>query len=209
MRDTKESAGIELPPKTFETIHVDLEHRQRELDHRYIEELQHVVIRDGTPTMDDAEQVLKRLTRLIQVASNPRLIDEGYRAECGKMAALKRLVGEAADVGEKTIVWTGFISNARWLAEKSTPSAPSPYTARWTWMPEMLLEDVQDRRRLQGARRDAGCGEGRTDAHRRKPCRLLRPLVEPGRLPPGARSNPPHHADTALHGDEPRRGRHG
>jgi SNF2 family DNA or RNA helicase len=117
VRDTKESAGIELPPKTFETIRVDLEHRQREIYDRYIEELQHVVIRDGTPMLDDAEQVLKRLTRLIQVASNPRLIDEGYRAESGKMTALRRLVGQAADVGEKTIVWTGFISNARWLAE--------------------------------------------------------------------------------------------
>jgi SNF2 family DNA or RNA helicase len=117
VRETKETAGIELPPKTFEAIYVDLEHRQREIYDRYVEELQHVVVRDGTPVLDDAEEVLKRLTRLIQVASNPRLIDEGYTVECGKMAALRRLVGEAADIGEKTIVWTGFIRNARWLAE--------------------------------------------------------------------------------------------
>lgn len=117
-RETKESAGIELPPKTYQTIHVELEHRQREIYDRYIDELQHVVIRDGSPVLDDAEEVLKRLTRLIQVASNPRLIDEGYTFECGKVGALRRLVDQAADAREKTIVWTGFIRNARWLAEE-------------------------------------------------------------------------------------------
>ena len=118
VRETKESTGINLPVKTLRTIHVDLEHRQREIYDRYIDEFQHVVIRDGVPVLDDAEEVLKRLTRLIQVASNPRLIDEGYRAECGKLATLRRLVGEAVDVGEKTIVWTGFVENARWLAQE-------------------------------------------------------------------------------------------
>ena len=68
--------------------------------------------------LDDQEAVLKRLLRLVQIASNPRLIDEGYTAEPGKFSALAQLVSDITKKGEKVIVWTAFNQNADWLAAK-------------------------------------------------------------------------------------------
>ncbi len=115
IRETKESAKLDIPEKTIEKKLVELEHRQREIYQDYCEELASVVVRDGAPQMDDADVVLKRLLRLIQIASNPILVDESYVNEPGKLQALRDIVGQAIDRGEKVIVWTTFIRNAEYL----------------------------------------------------------------------------------------------
>jgi SNF2 family DNA or RNA helicase len=68
--------------------------------------------------LDDAEEILKRLMRLVQVSSNPRLVDDSYRATPGKFPYLLNLVHEAVDAGEKMIIWTSFTENADWLARE-------------------------------------------------------------------------------------------
>jgi SNF2 family DNA or RNA helicase len=118
VRETKSSVSLALPEKVTLTERVDLEHRQREIYDRYVEDTEHIVMRDGRPVLDDADEILKRLTRLIQVASNPRLVDGGYGAEPGKLRAARRIVAEAIDRDEKIIVWTNFVANAIWLADE-------------------------------------------------------------------------------------------
>ena len=54
-------------------------------------------MRDGRLVEDDAEVVLKRLLRLVQVASNPRLVDDSYQQRPAKFLELLRLVNEAVD----------------------------------------------------------------------------------------------------------------
>ena len=76
------------------------------------------VLRGGELVEDDAEEILKRLLRLVQVASNPLLVDQSYSAEPGKLATARRLVKLALDEGSKAIVWTNFIANADWLARQ-------------------------------------------------------------------------------------------
>jgi len=79
------------------------------------------VVRDGAPVLDDADEVLKRLLRLVQVASNPRLVDEAYHAVPAKYPVLESILGEIAAAGEKAIVWSSFTENVDWIAKELQP----------------------------------------------------------------------------------------
>jgi SNF2 family DNA or RNA helicase len=95
-----------------------MEYRQAELYAQYRLEFSSILLRAGQPVLDDAEDSLKRLLRLVQVASNPRLIDDSYRATPGKLPILRDLIEDVIDRGEKVIVWTSFIANVDWLARE-------------------------------------------------------------------------------------------
>ncbi|HVT37658.1 MAG TPA: DEAD/DEAH box helicase [Gemmatimonadaceae bacterium] len=118
VRETKASTGISLPTKTVENILVDAEERQAEIYRSYRDDFRATVVRGGTPRIDDADDILKRLLRLVQVASNPRLIDQSYSATPGKFDVLLALLDKAigAEPATKAIVWTSFTENADWLA---------------------------------------------------------------------------------------------
>jgi SNF2 family DNA or RNA helicase len=55
---------------------------------------------------------------LVQIASNPGLIDEAYAESPGKLGPLKELVSAAVAGGSKVIVWTSFVANVDWLADQ-------------------------------------------------------------------------------------------
>ncbi len=112
VRETKLSSGITLPDKVIITEYVNLALEQRRLYDLYRAELRAQIIRNGKPQYDDAEVVLKRLTRLIQCAANPAMIDDGYVEEPAKLPVLRRLVAHAVDAGDKVIVWTAFVKGA-------------------------------------------------------------------------------------------------
>lgn len=112
IRETKKSAGLKLPDKTVRNLECELEPRQAELYDQFREELAAIVVQGGKPVLDDAEAILKRLMRLVQVASNPAMIDQSYRREPGKLRPLESLVDQATECGEKIIVWTSFTENA-------------------------------------------------------------------------------------------------
>ena len=112
IRETKKSAGLRLPDKTIRNLECELEPRQAELYDQFREELAAIVVQGGKPVLDDAEALLKRLMRLVQVASNPAMVDQSYRREPGKLLPLDTLVQQAMDDDEKIIVWTSFTENA-------------------------------------------------------------------------------------------------
>jgi SNF2 family DNA or RNA helicase len=116
VRETKKTAGVRLPNKTIRNLECELEARQAEIYNQFRDELAAIVVREGRPVLDDAEGLLKRLLRLVQVASNPAMIDQSYRAVPGKLRALEDLVHAALDAGEKIVVWTSFTENADILA---------------------------------------------------------------------------------------------
>jgi len=121
VRETKETAGIRLPSKEIRSCSVELEERQAELYGTLKNELRLVVVRNGLPTMDDAEDILKRLLRLVQVASNPALVDESYNGEPGKLPVLLNMVDEILAAEAKVIIWTTFTRNVDWLARILRP----------------------------------------------------------------------------------------
>lgn len=121
VRETKKSAGIKLPGKDIQNVVVDLEARQAEIYERFRNDFAAIVVRGGAPVLDDAEEVLKRLLRLVQVASNPRLVDEAYHGVPAKYPVLESILGEIVTAGEKAIVWSAFTDNVDWLTKELQP----------------------------------------------------------------------------------------
>lgn len=124
VRETKKSGVIELPDKVIESVPCFWEPRQQEIYNQIKKETRLVIIKDGRPVEDISDSILKRLLRLVQVASNPRMIDDGYSASPGKLDALNDLLAEMSSKGEKAIVWTSFNDNATWLAKELVAYSP-------------------------------------------------------------------------------------
>src|SRR5439155_1569591 len=108
VRETKQSGIISLPQKVIEQHITDWETTQHSLYHQYRNDLRAIVIQAGIPSEDQAEGVLKRLVRLVQMASNPRLVDQSYTASPGKFPFLLDLVQRIMDKRQKCIVWSSF-----------------------------------------------------------------------------------------------------
>ena len=115
VRETKSSVDISLPQKEIHTVLTDFEPRQKEMYFEIRDDLRTTIRRDGRELVDNAEDILKRLLRLVQVASNPRTIDESYRLTPGKFKALISVLQESERVQTKCIVWSSFIENVDWL----------------------------------------------------------------------------------------------
>ena len=115
VRETKASAEISLPDKVIHPVVTEWEPLQRELYRQVKESLRAIIFQDGELVSDESELVLKRLLRLVQVTSNPNLIDPSYQVEPGKMEALLELIASIVRADEKCIVWTSFVNNVEWL----------------------------------------------------------------------------------------------
>ena len=143
IRETKGSAGISLPRKDVRNTLAGLEATQYELYEKYRRELAAEVLRDGVQTVDDAEEIIKRLLRLVQTASNPRLVDERYAATPGKLEALDDILGRKGASGPKTIVWTGFTANVDLIARRYNHMRPARMHGR-----RMIVERSKEVRRF-------------------------------------------------------------
>lgn len=118
IRDTKRTAGIELPDKTILTHFVKLAPRQSAIYASYRDRLSYELQGGGGLVVDSAEDILKRLLRLVQCASNPALLDEAYNELPVKYSKLVELFDEIEVQSNKIIIWTGFIKNVEWLSSK-------------------------------------------------------------------------------------------
>lgn len=132
VRKTKRSAEINLPEKTIRNTTAHLEPVQRSLYDEYRDDLAAEISRDDVRTVDDAETVLKRLLRLVQTASNPRLIDNSYSATPGKLNILDIILGEKDNAGPKTVVWTAFTGNVDMIARHYAALRPARVHGRRT-----------------------------------------------------------------------------
>lgn len=111
VRETKNSGIIELPEKVYIRESAYFNNEQEALYDQICEELRVEVEKDGQIVEDDSTAIVKRLLRLVQVASNPRLVDDSYRGESAKEKVLNNLIEKIITNGEKCIVWTNFIEN--------------------------------------------------------------------------------------------------
>lgn len=116
IRETKASVSISLPAKDVRDEIVSMEPRQAELYRRYRENIATEITREGIVVSDQVDNILKRLLRLVQVASNPRLVDEGYDSKPCKLTALERILNSKRCDQPKTILWTNFTKNVSALA---------------------------------------------------------------------------------------------
>lgn len=115
LRRTKEEC-LDLPPKLFVDVAVDLPPWQRRL---YAAMRDGVVAEVETVSPEEFHRYLPtglvRLLRLSQVASNPRLVFPNERRIPGKIVHLDRTVGELMEAGRKVIVWSYYVDTIRLL----------------------------------------------------------------------------------------------
>ena len=107
-----------MPQKIIKTIETTWEHHQFELYRQVQNEMKAIVVKEGLLKEDNAEAALKGLLRLVQITSNPRLIDESYQSIPGKFDYLKDILLNIVQKGEKCIIWSSFTDNVDWLCDK-------------------------------------------------------------------------------------------
>ena len=103
---------LDLPNKRFINLYVNLKGRQLYIYNKLRKELRlEIQNTDGDIVIDEAENILKKLLRLTQIASNPMLIDKGYREIPAKFVLLDDLLKDIISKNEKAIIWTNFVDN--------------------------------------------------------------------------------------------------
>jgi SNF2 family DNA or RNA helicase len=123
----REKAGtIQLPPKIFKRVSVSL---GREQSRMYAEMRNNLSlwIQDlsGEEILASAENILTRLIRLAQLASNPALVDSHYAETPAKFAALDELLpAYLREPREKAILWTSFVPNIPLLRKRFAAFRP-------------------------------------------------------------------------------------
>lgn len=112
IRRLKKDAIPNMPKKYFHERFVSLSGKQKEMYNSLRKEL-YIEIENmsGESILDKSENILKRLLRLTQIASNPKLIDSSYSEDPAKFILLDKLVKEIVNRGEKVIIWTSFVNN--------------------------------------------------------------------------------------------------
>ena len=119
LRRQKEGT-LELPPKTLTYVSVTLGGEQLRMYEELRQQLE-LWIRDlsGSEILAKAENILTRLIRLAQLASNPALFDSAYVDTPAKFRALDELLhGYLLEPTDKVIVWTSFVGNIRSLLHR-------------------------------------------------------------------------------------------
>jgi SNF2 family DNA or RNA helicase len=137
IRRLKDDA-LTLPAKTIIPLRVRLRDRQAQLYDQMRQDLYLWVKRmTGEEVLADAENILVRLLRLAQLASDPRLLDASYVQTPAKIEALDRLLKQFFERGpdQKVIVWTSFVGNVTRLAKRYARYRPV------TFYGEMVAED--------------------------------------------------------------------
>jgi SWI/SNF-related matrix-associated actin-dependent regulator of chromatin subfamily A-like protein 1 len=116
LRRTKDKA-LNLPPKTYTRIPVELSSAQLAMYERMREDLE-LWVRNlsGAQVLEAADAILARLVRLAQLASNPKLIDVAYGEVPAKLITLDGLLKKYFRTRDrKLIIWTSFVDNIRSL----------------------------------------------------------------------------------------------
>lgn len=118
VRETKNSGIIELPDKVYIRENAEFTPEQKELYDMIREQLKIDVLKEGQIVEDDSSAIVKRLLRLVQVTSNPQLVDESFPGRSSKEAVLDSVIRKILENGEKCIVWSSFIENINYFCKK-------------------------------------------------------------------------------------------
>lgn len=104
---------MELPQKTFINCYLDLKPTQGKMYEEYRDELRLEIAKiDGTKIIDEANNIFKKLLRLTQIASNPKLLDKNYQEIPVKYDFIINKIDSILSSNEsKVIIWTSFIMN--------------------------------------------------------------------------------------------------
>ena len=118
IRETKKSANLSLPQKNYINIWAMFSPEQKKMYDKLKEELIVEIKNKNLNMVDDASPILKRILRLEQITSNPKILNDDVDFISGKEQELKSLVNEIMNKDEKLIIWTNYIYNVDYFCEK-------------------------------------------------------------------------------------------
>jgi len=110
---------LELPEKIYINKYVSINgHQKRIYEHLRNELFIEITNIKGEIVIDESEEILKKLLRLAQIASNPFLVDKAYKETPSKLYLLDELVENILGKTEKVIIWSCFVDNIRILYKR-------------------------------------------------------------------------------------------
>jgi len=113
LRRLKSQVATDLPEKT-ENVHYtnmtpDQEERYEEIKSLYRERILHEIDKQGVGS--STMTLLEGLTRLRQLSNHPRMIDQAYKGDSGKMEDLSHMIENAILEGHKLLVFSQFVKH--------------------------------------------------------------------------------------------------
>ncbi|MBP9837442.1 MAG: DEAD/DEAH box helicase [Proteobacteria bacterium] len=129
LRRKKEDV-INLPEKTFIVRDVELTTEQQK---RYDEVRKDLLLRvsstNGKTFVREINNILEEYLRAVQVASNPRLIDDTWPGEPAKFKELDLMIEEIVkEKEEKVVIWTNYLGNVRELVKRYEEYGAAPFS---------------------------------------------------------------------------------
>lgn len=118
VRETKDSGVVFLPDREYICVWTNFNKEQFDMYNKIKDECIIEITKNNYKTIDDSSDSLKRLLRLVQVTSNPKLIDDEVKITSAKEYELDKLLKEIISKNEKCIVWSSFIENIDYFTKK-------------------------------------------------------------------------------------------
>jgi SNF2 family DNA or RNA helicase len=119
IRRIKKDVLPSLPKKEYIDIKIKLDSAQRNIYDKLRDDLIiEIKNLDDKEIIDKSENILKKMLRLTQITSNPKLVDRSYLNTPSKFFVLDKLVTEIMGKGEKVIIWTTFVDNIKLLKSR-------------------------------------------------------------------------------------------
>lgn len=118
IRETKSSAKLSLPGKKYIDCWTIFNPKQKEMYDELKSQLVVEIKKDGKNLIDDASPILKRIMRLVQITSNPKMLNSSINFISSKERELDSLLKEIIGRDEKVIVWTIYKFNVDYFCNK-------------------------------------------------------------------------------------------
>jgi SNF2 family DNA or RNA helicase len=119
LRRTKEQVAKELPEKTEKTIYCEMEEEQEKIYTKYKNAYRNELLNLMRENSFNKQKinVLNGLTKLRQIANHPKLSDQTYTGESGKLNELKYTIKNIIQSGHKALIFSQFVQHLKIVEE--------------------------------------------------------------------------------------------
>lgn len=102
VRETKNSGIISLPDKVYHNLYIAFENKQNEMYEEVRTEMMIMLKKGDESILDESTDTIKRLLRLVQITSNPKLLDESYQDQSAKEILLDKIIKKSLNVAKRS-----------------------------------------------------------------------------------------------------------
>ena len=117
IRETKKSTNLNLPIKRFNDVLLEFEPLQKKIYEEALNNLKTTIVKNEKKVEENLDDFLKKIIRLMQITSNPLMLDESYNAPNPKTLKLIEIIDKIVKKNEKVIIWTSYKFNVEQLTQ--------------------------------------------------------------------------------------------